>query len=48
MQLLNGLWHLVGIVSNGVTSCNGVGVYTNVSFYYEWILENSIQAYSSN
>lgn len=42
MKYVNNRWTLVGIVSNGDVSCDGMGVYTLVSHYYEWILNNSI------
>lgn len=35
------VWVLVGITSYGDISCGGSGVYTNVSYYYDWIMENS-------
>lgn len=34
-------WTLVGIVSNGDAMCTGRGIYTNVSFFYDWIIENT-------
>ena len=35
-------WLLAGIVSYGVSDCSGLGVYTNIKYYYNWILENSV------
>ena len=34
----NGRWHLVGIISWGF-SCAGLGVYTKLSNYTDWILQ---------
>ena len=34
-------WTLVGIVSNGDAMCTGRGIYTNVSYFYDWIIENT-------
>lgn len=42
MQYLNNKWNLVGIVSNGDAMCTGKGIYTNISNYYDWILENIV------
>lgn len=42
MQQIDNRWVLTGIVSNGDALCSGKGVYTNVSFYYDWITENSM------
>ena len=42
MQLLDDSWSLVGIVSNGDAMCTGKGIYTNISFYLEWILDKTI------
>ncbi|CAF3846925.1 unnamed protein product [Rotaria magnacalcarata] len=36
--LRHGRWHLVGLISWGF-SCAGLGVYTKVSYYSEWILK---------
>jgi len=36
-----GQWFLVGIVSYGDYPCNGIGVYTNVKYYYEWIVSHA-------
>lgn len=35
-------WRLVGVVSNGDAACTGRGIYTNISFYYDWINANTI------
>lgn len=40
MKLVDGAWTLVGIVSYGDLGCSGLGVYTDVSAYYNWILTN--------
>ncbi|CAF2501338.1 unnamed protein product [Rotaria sp. Silwood2] len=42
--LRNGRWHLVGLISWGF-SCAGLGVYTKISYYSEWILQT---IYNSN
>ena len=34
--LHNSRWHLVGIISWGF-SCAGLGVYTKISYYSDWI-----------
>ncbi|CAF1473360.1 unnamed protein product, partial [Adineta steineri] len=34
----NDRWHLVGLISWGF-SCAGLGVYTKISYYSEWILK---------
>ncbi|CAF1119745.1 unnamed protein product [Rotaria sordida] len=36
--LRNDRWHLVGLISWGF-SCAGLGVYTKISYYSEWILQ---------
>lgn len=36
-----GQWFLVGIVSFGDYPCDGLGVYTNVKFFYNWIIDNA-------
>ncbi|CAF0799229.1 unnamed protein product [Rotaria sp. Silwood1] len=36
--LRNGRWYLVGLISWGF-SCAGLGVYTKISYYSEWILQ---------
>ena len=41
MQLIDDVWSLVGIVSNGDAMCTGKGVYTNISYYFEWILDQT-------
>jgi len=41
MKYHNNRWTLVGIVSNGDVSCEGVGIYTIVSRFYDWILFNT-------
>lgn len=41
MEYINNRWVLTGIVSNGDSGCTGRGVYTNIAFYYNWILQNS-------
>jgi len=33
----SGLWNIVGIVSFGSFPCNGLGVYTKVKAFYNWI-----------
>ena len=35
--LRNNHWHLVGLISWGF-SCAGLGVYTKISYYSQWIL----------
>jgi secreted trypsin-like serine protease len=42
MQLIDDSWSLVGIVSNGDAMCTGKGIYTNISFYLEWILDKTL------
>lgn len=34
-------WSLVGVVSNGDAMCTGRGIYTNVSYYHDWIKANT-------
>ena len=36
----SGQWFLVGIVSYGDYPCNGIGVYTNIKFYHNWIVSH--------
>lgn len=33
------LWYLVGIVSFGDYPCDGLGAYTNVKYFYDWITD---------
>lgn len=40
MKKLDGSWTLVGLVSYGDQNCNGYGVYTRISEYYDWIMKN--------
>ena len=37
VQTSDGRWFIVGIVSYGDDPCDGLGVYTNVLYYYSWI-----------
>ena len=32
-------WVVVGVVSYGNVNCDGNGVYTKVSHYYDWIMD---------
>ena len=41
MKYHNNRWTLVGIVSNGDVSCEGVGIYTIAARFYDWILSNT-------
>jgi secreted trypsin-like serine protease len=36
--LRDGRWYIVGLISWGF-SCAGLGVYTKLSYYSEWILQ---------
>ncbi len=38
----NNQFIFTGIVSFGDQSCRGRGIYTNVSYYYDWIVNNSL------
>ena len=40
MQLSKDRWVLAGIISTGDKICSGIGVYTNVSNYVDWINQN--------
>jgi secreted trypsin-like serine protease len=40
LKKINNQWTLMGIVSNGDINCAGTGIYTNVPFYYNWIMKN--------
>jgi secreted trypsin-like serine protease len=40
MKLVDNSWTLVGIVSYGDINCNGFGVYTDISAYFDWIMLN--------
>ena len=37
VQTNAGRWFIVGIVSYGDSPCLGLGVYTNVKYFYSWI-----------
>jgi secreted trypsin-like serine protease len=37
VETIDGRWFIVGIVSYGDDPCDGLGVYTNVLYYYSWI-----------
>jgi len=41
MEQINTLWYLSGVVSFGTNECDSSlpGVYTNIKFFYDWILE---------
>jgi len=41
MNQINALWYLSGVVSFGTNECDSSlpGVYTNIEFFYDWILE---------
>ena len=36
-------WTQIGIVSYGTASCNGVGIYTKVAYYFSWIMDEIIK-----
>lgn len=40
MKKINDHWTIVGIVSFGDSECNGFGVYTKVTSFYDWIVTN--------
>lgn len=44
MQYINNKWNLVGVVSNGDAMCTGKGIYTNISHYFDWIVQNIVIA----